>query len=743
MPLLLQLSADAATEKHAVASLPTVTVTAKRLADSGDEAGNPLVVRARELRERNLADLSSLASELPNVAAQPGGLTGLPQFAIRGVQSPVGGAVVALVVDDAPIQVRPSAFNGNVNIELFDLDQVEVLRGPQSTELGGAALGGAIKLWSSSPDPLAFSSDRRVAATLSTARSRLSAASSIVLIPDRLSSRVASVVRHDRGFVDHVDPLDGRLDRNVDASDTVAARLTLDGALTDGWFATVKVLGQESWRHDLPISLQASPYRQSFVRRQPGRDQLVLTTAAVEGSIGGATAKVNLSFFARDGRQLTDYSPVFGELVLGGTQSGLVPEGGSGSLVRDTQRSWNVQAKIVWRHDRWSLLAGVHGSQTALRIRQDVDEPGIAELLQTYVGADVQDLFGVPLLSGGRSYSTDERTSETQRALFVEGAFMATSRLKANAGVRVSHTRVTVSAQSSGPYSGNAAPAITTETEADWQLAPRASVSWQLSEALALRAETSRGFRTGGGNSPISSSSCAADLNALGRDSAPLRYRSDSLWNHQLGADWSNDRLSLKATAFRIDWADVAQNITLPGCGFSYVDNLGQARNQGIELELTLVPVDALTIHGDLGEVDARYRRTLTIGNATLVRRGERLAFVPRWTAHASGEWRQRIRSRATLIARGDVVWRGDYQGGSGPGTVGYIPETVRGAAVTEVGTSLGIERNRWSVELFVDNLLDAKTVLYRSVDLVPITRNPVRTIQQQPRFAGFRLRYH
>src|SRR3546814_2468772 len=95
----------------------------------------------------------------------------------------------------------------------------------------------------------------------------------------------------------------------------------------------------------------------------------------------------------------------------------------------------------------------------------------------------------------------------------------------------------------------------------------------------------------------------------------PRSTRTDTLFPYTtlfrsgVKAGLPDRRLRLSLAAFRIDWRRIQQSVTLPNCGFSYVDNLGAARNRGVELALRSEPSRRLALDFSLGFVDARFRR--------------------------------------------------------------------------------------------------------------------------------------
>ena len=136
--------ADAQTADTASNEMPTqieeVVVTAQKRSERLQDV--PLAVTALgqdQIQGLNAKTLTDIARTVPGLVLVSNGISNVPT--IRGIYSTVGAATVGYYIDDTPVQVQPG-FLGNADLELFDLERVEVLRGPQGTLYGGSAMGG-------------------------------------------------------------------------------------------------------------------------------------------------------------------------------------------------------------------------------------------------------------------------------------------------------------------------------------------------------------------------------------------------------------------------------------------------------------------------------------------------------------------------------------------------------------------------------------------------------------------------
>jgi iron complex outermembrane recepter protein len=159
----------------------------------------------------------------------------------------------------------------------------------------------------------------------------------------------------------------------------------------------------------------------------------------------------------------------------------------------------------------------------------------------------------------------------------------------------------------------------------------------------------SKGLRTGNIQSP-SPQACDADLAQYGITSAPTKYNPDSLWSYEVGAKSSefNRRMTLNGDVYYIDWSNIQQEVALE-CGFPFTGNFGKASVKGGELELTVLPIDQLTLYSSLSYTDAKLNST-TAGTPGVA--GDPLLDVPLWTAAVSAEYRQPINDNLSGFLR-------------------------------------------------------------------------------------------
>src|SRR5581483_7218552 len=149
-------AAAGSAEAPASGALEEVLVTAEKRESTVQKT--PISITAlsgAELQSQGISDLVSVAQQVPGVSFKTSG-PGQTEFEMRGLTSTGGEApTVGFYLDEAALTPPAMAQNGKVVIDpdLFDLNRIEILRGPQGTLYGAGSMGGTIKLLTNAPDP--------------------------------------------------------------------------------------------------------------------------------------------------------------------------------------------------------------------------------------------------------------------------------------------------------------------------------------------------------------------------------------------------------------------------------------------------------------------------------------------------------------------------------------------------------------------------------------------------------------
>ena len=196
--------------------IPDIIVTATKQAEALSKV--PISISAlsqEQLDQQSVRTFRDIATLTPGVTFTPGthGNGAASDVSIRGISSGSGTATVGVYIDETPVQVRPSGNydSSNPYPRLFDLDRVEILRGPQGTLFGAGSEGGTIRFITPEPSLTQYSVYGRSEMAMTKGGDPSYEAGVAVggpIIEDKLGFRVSVWARHDGGYVDKVDWFD-------------------------------------------------------------------------------------------------------------------------------------------------------------------------------------------------------------------------------------------------------------------------------------------------------------------------------------------------------------------------------------------------------------------------------------------------------------------------------------------------------------------------------------------------------
>jgi outer membrane receptor protein involved in Fe transport len=737
-----------------------IVVTAQRRAERLQDV--PLAVTAlggADLKEQGARDIQDIARTVPGLVFAPGafGKGGTP--IIRGIASQVGAATVGVYIDDTPIQSRPSQFSGNADPQLFDIDRVEVLRGPQGTLFGASSMGGTIRYIMTEPSFTEFSGRAR-AEISGQDHGDLNYEAGVAAggpLSDTIAFRASGFYRRDGGYIDRVNRTTGAIvDQNGNSADTIALRAAIDFRPVEELRIQPAIFYQKTNRDDLGFFNPSLPgISQDFVTPQTGQDRFVLPSLTAEYDFGGATVTSVTSYFDRNDRQRSDYSLLIPNLIFVPFSQGALGEFLPGFenyvaygdnplsqkvFTQEVRLTSNDQGRFRW-------IVGGFYLHSEDRVRQRIVDQSFDPAAQALLGLSANQILGMigapALLPGSVVFTTNSLTTETQLAAFGEASYEIVPRLTVTAGVRVSESKLRLNQVQDGPFASG--PATASGVQKSTPVNPKFSIDYKPGDDVLLYATAQRGFRVGGVNQAVPTNLCAADIAALGGP-PKTTYNSDSLWNYEAGikSQFADRRVTFNAAAYRIDWNNIQQSLALPRCGFTYTDNLGSARIEGVELETSFRPVDGLSLSARAAYTDAKFSKDAlsapdpSTGLPTvLARSGDRLPDVPRWTYALAAEYETAISSTAEIYARADHQFVGDRFRTLPAGRAGFTPAIFNADSYTVTNARLGVIFDKsLNISAFVTNLFDHRPLVAATTRFSPATQT-VRGTTIRPRTIG------
>lgn len=707
-----------------------IQVTASKRPQTQDEfVGAISLVRQPQGAQLRLADI---AQQVPGFSVIQQGARNPSELVIRGMRlEGVGandlggdGSSVVSYLDNSPLQgyfIPP-------NINLKDMEQIEVLRGPQGTLFGHTSIGGLVRYSTAKPD-LAKASGR-----VSTALSQTHASSGInhdtylvvnqPLVSDELGARIVLGREQNQGFIDNDYLLDGpRKDINDD--DAQLARLSLAWQPSDALSFGLSHHYQKNHADDRQSTNKAftgQDYAASSRYLQPMTNELNLTSLDASYDMGWASLSASASRYDYDYRSRadqTDYFYALDELYYENSFYSLYDELSAFTANDFRVEKDSLEVRMVSDSDqrlRW--LTGIFYTTDDLQGQSADFLPGFPEAVDLD-RPDELDYMG----------TQDQSLRET--SMYAELAYDLTSAWELSLGLR--HFRLKDELESCFAYpigywiEGDDIPfdCVGGKDSHKDNLA-KVSSRYQINDNHSLYVTVAEGFRRGGAN-------------ALPQDAvAPRGYLPDQVVNYELGGHsyWLDRQLRLSAAIFYIDWKDIQVYGVADG-RHAITLNAGRARSQGVELEALFQLSPALNLRASYSLTQAELRKDIAAIDGTHdVFAGDRLPGSPRDQWHLALEY-ERALGNALLDASLSVARVGNITTHLNDGFYDYS----RLPGYTLANARLGVSWRNWHTGAFVNNIGNTRAVTARRSDFWYGEQGQFETITR-PRTLGVFVSY-
>ena len=728
-----------APQDQAAAAVQEIVVTATRQETPLSKA--PLSVSAfgaERMQALDIKTVADIARFTPGVRYDPD----LQTVSIRGVGSNSGAGAVGIYIDDTPVQIRAIGdYPTNTVPAVFDLQRVEVLRGPQGTLFGAGSEGGAIRYITPQPSLSERSAYLKAEASGTqggAASGEAGFAFGAPLVEDRLGFRASAWFRRDGGWVDRVDYRTGEVtDRNANRADTAVIRVALAWSPTPGLVITPsfnaqsrKAADTDGWWEGLSDPAHGE-FRNGNPVRLSDNDRFALPALKIEYDLPGAKLISNTAYFFR--KQATFYDASLYNLswiqqstpdpLLTATGPSLPIAGyvAPGSIInKQNDFTQEIRLQSTDPDARLSWSVGVFYGWNRQRNSEAIIDPQFDELNLAVFGQTGLDLYGYGLLPGDRSYVGEYTSHDTQIAGFAEANWRFAPRWTLTAGVRIARTRFDFVNAQDGPYNAPG-PSGASGREAETPVTPKLGLSYQPDDRTLLYATAQKGYRIGGANVPLPLAFCQAGLDNLGLAKSPDSFASDSVWSYELGAKSAlfDRRVSVAASVYYLRWSDIQQSVYLPECGFAFTTNSGSAVSRGFDLQGQARLGHGVSLDWAIGYDDAAYatstRASSAPGAPVIAAKGDALPGSP-WSAALGVAWAFDLHGRDGF-ARADWQYarRSRASPIQDPLTQGYDPAIPAAPATSYLQLRAGVDMGGWRVQGFVDNLLNAHPELSRS----------------------------
>jgi iron complex outermembrane recepter protein len=657
------------------AGLEEVVVTATRREERLQDV--PISVTAfsqEKIDSQGLKNIDDLTRLSPGVTFSRNGMGSSANYNdegsdinIRGIDSTAGTSTTGVYIDDTPIQTRHLGF-GSVNPfpQLFDVDRVEVLRGPQGTLFGAGAEGGVVRFISPDPDLHKSSGYLRgdFSKTNHAATSyEAGAAFGAPIIDDKLAFRVSASYRQDGGWVDRVGynltpnalaptptPVynGSTTEANANWQQIFTFRAALNWKPNDSLevipsFYYQKLQINDTAAYWLALSDPSNGvYRNGNQQRNPSTDPFSLSAVKVKWDAGFADFYSNTAYFARNQSSVSDYtqylratwSSIACSFTYDAQGNGIPcepggnayqlpntfaqsPQAAGSAPFADSQRNFYQELRLSSKDAtaRLTWTGGLFYSHLKENVYETIVDPTLdAEVIKWSNGFASVCYDAQPCPNGLIFNGPLNEVVDKQLAVFGEATFKITDTFKVTGGLRYSKLDYTGSVNETGPFLGTTI--VTSSSATEKPVTPKLLLSYQPDRDNLFYASASKGFRPGGPNVGVGSI-CSPSLSALGIAQVPNQFASDSLWSYELGSKntFLDRKLQVNASLFYVDWKNIQQNVYLPACGEQFTANLGQARSQGGDIEIIYRPIAALTLDFTAAYTDAKLTKTSCAGS--------------------------------------------------------------------------------------------------------------------------------
>jgi len=705
------------------------------------------VITPKRIEQENIQTIQDVYNRTANVSETYGS----SGFTIRGIAntgvSAGGNADTASVyIDGAPI-AREALFGGPT--DLWDVAQVELLRGPQSTIQGLNALAGAVVIKTRDASTTDYSADGRIMLTDRGSRT-FSAAVGGPIITDELGFRVSAEQRDDRGII-----------RNV-------TRGGYDDALT-----SLNLRAKLKWT---PLALPGFEAQASYnrVRRDGGYlyqyartdvpdfyDNRISTgDQPSRGHIQSDIAVLNLGYEISPRLRVssvTSYSHIVSHAVIDtdGTAQNL-------QTVNNTNRyrTWTEEVRLNYEGARVSGVLGAWGYSRTGGLdaynQLDVVTPTgtISGLLQgagfpAAAAGQIATAYAAVLPVIPVRYVGHQPQKVTTAALFGDGRWHVTDRLSLIGGFRYDHEDNRYTAESIASFTGtlpnplafgaagsalnaavtainqgvlglvsSASSARATNARSFDAFLPKAGISMDWTPDLTTAFTAQRAYRSGGS----SQNPARAIL---------VPYDPENSWNYEgsLRSRWFGGRLTINANVFYMTWKKQQTNVFFGLNAYDYnTVNAGKSHLYGFEIEAQGRLNRVLDAYISLGHVRTKFDAfSLPAGSTTSVDlSGSEFPYAPRWTL--AGGVNAKV---GRVVGNLNASYRGPVYT-----DVGVTQAQGRLPGRTIVNARLGYDAGRWTAFGFARNLLDADYMQYA----YPATS---RAILGEPQTFGAGLEFH
>ena len=730
LALAVSASAQTASEAAAQAANPPpaasqsgdeIIVTATKRATRVQEV--PFSINAQTQRDIERAHAQSLEDISRNVA----GLTvqnlgpGQSQVSVRGVSAgqivrdqPGVKEQVGIYLDESVVSL--SLFTPD--FDLFDLNRVETLRGPQGTLFGSGSVGGTIRYITNQPRVDRVEGSVEAGINWLTGGGLgydLKGAFNVPFAPTA-ALRAVAYTTHFGGFVDSIGPFRKKNVNDGERYGTrmsilwqpapqikVTPRLVYQKASAGGFNREERYILYDNQFTSGPAGSDLGERKQYLKRREHFSDKTLLLDLTASYDFGGVELTSATSKLIRKVLVSRDASALTGSVAISfaGLNPAVAPGADLVSNLRDTTKLNQFTQELRLASTGSGPFSWVFGgfySKVHRRYFQRLPTPGFdAQVGDPFLSAlclsvpfgsntcrvnNVNPALRTPFVSTDAAidngfglvdnpYHANLPYLDTQKALFGEASYKF-NQFKLTAGGRYYNFRETRDFISGGVFS-NGDTRLGDRTKSNG-FSPRGIISWEPNRSLSVNVQVAKGFRLGGVNDPLNIPLCTtADAATFGPFGGP--YKDETLWNYEAGVKYYRSGVTFNAAVFHNAIKNLQVSADAGSCSSRLVFNARKAHSNGVEAEFAVRPLPGLDLSLAGSLLDSKFDSTLTLGGNVIagIRDGNRLPTVPRYQFAATANYEQPFGAASRWFVNGSVqrvgnryTQPGDQEAGAG-----------------------------------------------------------------------------
>ena len=632
-------------------TLRKMLVTATKRIQLAQDVPFSLNVQSEEDIERlNTTDLEDLSRNVAGLSIQNLG-PGQSVVTIRGVSSgqvvrdqPGVKEQVGVYLDETPISL--SLFTPD--IDLFDLNRVETLRGPQGTLFGSGSIGGTVRYITNQPQLGVNEIKVEVDGNYldeGSAGGHLKTALNAPLGDDAAVRLVAYGTKYG-GFIDaHKHNESGAVDEDVNDGNRHGGRLSVLWKPTENLSITPRVVYQNidlgGFNREEVFNIFANPdsnitledREQVLLLDEAFEDETLILDTVVNWEIEGFfDVNYSAAYINRDLLVSRDASALTGSVSI--DLEFMQDDIANPSNLRDTTDldQMTHELRLSSNDDRdFHWLAGVFYSNVERDYSQRLPTPGYDALFIPSADTHFPDAEDSP-------YSSDLTYDLRQIALFGEATYTLLERLDLTAGLRWYDWEEDKTFRSGGGFSNSDAQKQDVTVSSDG-FTPRFMVSYDAKDNVTVNAQISRGFRLGGVNDPLNQLLCGDAYNTF---RGYQEFEDETLWNYEVGFKSSFENVTFNGSVFYTDIENLGVNVDAGPCSSRVTISVPESHTVGAELELSFQPTRSLLLAFAGSYIEAEFDSTISASDGSVVEgieKGNRIPSVPEWQLSGSATY--------------------------------------------------------------------------------------------------------